>query len=139
MAIKATEDKEEIVEVQSNKTLTSEVFDQILPSILDHFKALDKNMEIAILQTIHVIDGQVILHVVGHVQEELAQKMKAELTSIIREKTGLGRCSIIVESRDHLEENVKVYYTDSDKLSRLKELHPALGEFQKRFGLETDF
>lgn len=96
-------------------------------------------MELAILQTIHVSEGNVILHVVGHVQEELAQKMKAELISFIREKTGVGRCSIVVESRDDLEEKTKVYYTDTDKFTRLKELHPALADFQKRFGLETDF
>lgn len=135
----ATQEKKEVIEVNTDKKLTSEILDQALPEILAHFKAHDKNMELAILQTIHVKDNQVILHVVGHVQDELAQKMKPELVSIIREKTGVGRCPIVVESRDDLEEKVKVYYTDSDKLQRLKELHPALGEFQKRFGLETDF
>jgi Mg/Co/Ni transporter MgtE len=135
----AAEQKVEVVEKQSDKILTQELLYQSLPEILAHFKAQDKNMELAILQTIHVQDSKAILYVSGHVQDELAQKMRAELISVIREKTGVGGCKIVIESRDDLESNAKVYYTDSDKLQRLKELHPALADFQKRFGLETDF
>jgi hypothetical protein len=133
------EQKVEVVEIQSDKILTQELLYQSLPEILAHFKAQDKNMELAILQTIHVQDSKAILYVSGHVQDELAQKMRAELINVIREKTGVGGCKIVIESRDDLESNAKVYYTDSDKLQRLKELHPALADFQKRFGLETDF
>jgi TPP-dependent indolepyruvate ferredoxin oxidoreductase alpha subunit len=135
----SSEQKVEVVEPQSDKILTQELLYQSLPEILAHFKAQDKNMELAILQTIHVQDSKAILYVSGHVQEELAQKMRSELISVIREKIGVGKCTIVIESRDDLESNVKMYYTDSDKLQRLKELHPALGDFQKRFGLETDF
>ncbi len=130
---------EEVPQETNTKLLTSEILEKVLSQVLEHFKQQDKNMELAILQTIHVQNNTLVLHVSGHVQEELAQKMKPELISVIRQKTGVGKCQILIESRDDLEENVKVYYTDSDKLRRLKQLHPALEEFQKRFGLETDF
>jgi hypothetical protein len=98
-------------------------------------------MELAILdQPIKVRDGgEVVLEVMGPVQEEIAGKMKVELVRLIREFTGAGRVVISVELKEELPSGKPMLYTNTDKLNFLREKHPALAEFQRKFGLEVDF
>ena len=98
-------------------------------------------MELAILdQPARVRDGgELVLEVMGHMQEELALKMKSELVRLIRQFTGADRVLITVEMKEEVENSKPKLYTNSDKLNFLKEKHPALAEFQRKFGLEVDF
>lgn len=97
-------------------------------------------MELAILgQSIKMNSNTVILEVMGHVQEEIALKMKPELVRIIRELGKVNHFKVEVEIKEELESERNKLYTSTDKFNFLKEKHPALGEFQRRFGLETDF
>ncbi len=136
--------KEEVVEVKKSGpsvTLTQELFDQHVYSIQEHFRKIDKKMELAILdQPIKVKDGgEVILGVMGSIQEEIAGKMKPELVALIRQFTGADRVLITVELMEEVDNGKPKLYTNTDKLNFLREKHPALAEFQRKFGLEVDF
>lgn len=97
-------------------------------------------MELAILgEAIRIKLDAVILEVVGHVQEEIALKMKPELVRIIRELGNVNHFKVELEVKEELESERNKLYTSTDKFNFLKEKHAALGEFQRRFGLETDF
>ncbi len=136
------EKKAELQESQSGpvENLTQEFFDQILPKILENFKSQNRGMELAILnQKIKVSGNEICLEVTGHVQEEIALKMKPDLLSMIRDLTGLKRVSMKLEVKEEIETGKNKLYTSSDKFNFLKEKHGALAEFQRRFGLETDF
>jgi predicted translin family RNA/ssDNA-binding protein len=85
------------------------------------------------------VDGQLVLEVMGQLQEDLADKMKSELIRMLREITKSTKVTIRLEVKEELQSNVNRLYTSTDKLNHLKTIHPALSEFQKRFGLETDF
>jgi len=120
--------------------LTQELFVTCLEQVKERFQKLGKNMELAILgQPMRVEKNKILLDVMGSVQEEIANKMKIELISTIRELTGVNRFSIELVLKEDQEHASKILYTDSDKLERLKEIHPALVEFQRIFGLETDY
>lgn len=121
--------------------LTQQLFNAHISSIREHFKKSDKNFELAILdQEIRVSDGgEVVLGVVGHMQEEIAGKMKSELVGLIRQFTGADRVLITVEVKEEVESGVPKLYTNTDKLNYLREKHPALAELQRKFGLEADF
>ncbi|MFN3999315.1 hypothetical protein [Algoriphagus sp.] len=131
----------EVKPLGTSVALTQELFDLHILSIRTHFKNGDKNFELAILdQEIKVREGgEVVLEVVGHMQEEIANKMKQELVGLIRQFTGADRVLISVELREEVENNNSKLYTNSDKFNYLREKHPALAELQKKFGLETDF
>jgi hypothetical protein len=98
-------------------------------------------MEVAILdQQIQVRDnGEVVLKVMGHVQEEIAGKMKPDLVGLIRQLTGAERVVITLELREEVDNGKPKLYTNTDKLNYLREKHPALAEFQRKFGLDVDF
>ncbi|WP_425635778.1 hypothetical protein ACPUEN_10155 [Algoriphagus yeomjeoni] len=122
------------------RDLTQEILDQVFPQVREHFQKLGKSMELAILgQSIKMNSNTVILEVMGHVQEEIALKMKPELVRIIRELGKVNHFKVEVEIKEELESERNKLYTSTDKFNFLKEKHPALGEFQRRFGLETDF
>lgn len=120
--------------------ITQALFEAALPIVKERFQQLGKSMELAILgQPMRVEGGKVFLEIMGSVQEELAEKMKPDVIKIIREITGANRFKIELVMKEEIENSNRVLYTDSDKFARLKELHPALVEFQRIFGLETDF
>ncbi len=132
---------EEVVEVKvEGRDLTQQILDEIFISVKEHFQKIEKSMEVAILgQSLKMNNGSVILEVMGHVQEELALKMKPELTRIIREIGNVNHFRIELELKEELESERNKLYTSTDKFNFLKDKHAALGEFQRRFGLETDF
>lgn len=135
---------EEKVEVKPSSTavlLTQELLDRHIFSIQEHFRKADRNMELAILdQSIKVRDGgEVVLEVMGHVQEEIAGKMKPDLVSLIRQFTGAERVVISLEVKEEVDNGKPKLYTNSDKLNYLRQKHPALAEFQRKFGLDVDF
>jgi hypothetical protein len=141
-AVVIEEKKAELQESQSGpvENLTQEFFDQILPKILENFKSQNRGMELAILnQPIKVLGNEICLEITGHVQEEIALKMKPDLLSMIRDYTGIKRVLLRLEVKEEIETGKNKLYTSSDKFNFLKERHAALGEFQRRFGLETDF
>lgn len=141
-AVVIEEKKAEFQESQSGpvEILTQEFFDQILPKILENFKSQNRGMELAILnQPIKVLGNEICLEITGHVQEEIALKMKPDLLSMIRDYTGIKRVLLRLEVKEEIETGKNKLYTSSDKFNFLKERHAALGEFQRRFGLETDF
>jgi nitrate reductase NapAB chaperone NapD len=117
------------------------MFDQNLFQIQEHFRSQNKNLELAILdQKIQVSpEGKIVLQVVGHVQEEIAEKMRPELLRMIRQLSGATQVSILVEQAEEVADDRPKLYTNTDKLRYLKEKHPALAEFQRKFGLEVDF
>lgn len=136
------EKKAELQESQSGsvENLTQEFFDQVLPKILENFKSQNRGMELAILnQPIKVLGNEICLEIMGHVQEEIALKMKPDLLSMIRDLTGIKRVSLKLEVKEEIETGKNKLYTSSDKFNFLKNKHGALAEFQRRFGLETDF
>lgn len=136
------EKKAELQESQSGpvENLTQEFFDQVLPKILENFKNQNRGMELAILnQPIKVLGNEICLEIMGHVQEEIALKMKPDLLSMIRDLTGIKRVSMKLEVKEEIETGKNKLYTSSDKFNFLKNKHGALAEFQRRFGLETDF
>lgn len=136
------EKKAELQESQSGpvENLTQEFFDQVLPKILENFKSQNRGMELAILnQPIKVLGNEIWLEIMGHVQEEIALKMKPDLLSMIRDLTGIKRVSLKLELKEEIETGKNKLYTSSDKFNFLKNKHGALAEFQRRFGLETDF
>jgi hypothetical protein len=120
--------------------LTQEMLDLAMPRIRSSFQDAGKSMELAILgQEMKIVDGQLVLEVMGQLQEDLADKMKSELIRMLREITKSTKVTIRLEVKEELQSNVNRLYTSTDKLNHLKTIHPALSEFQKRFGLETDF
>jgi hypothetical protein len=136
------EKKIELEETQSGQSdvLTQEIFDGVLPKILEQFKTQNKGMELAILnQPIKIIENEICLQVTGHVQEEIALKMKPDLLVLVKEMTGLNRVSLRLEIKEELDTNKNMLYTSSDKFNFLKTKHAALAEFQRVFGLETDY
>ncbi|OOG78675.1 hypothetical protein [Algoriphagus sp. A40] len=137
----SSQEKLEIKPLGSSITLTQELFDLQIFSIQEHFRKADKNLELAILdQPIKVRDGgEVILEVMGHMQEEIAGKMKPDLVGLIRQFTGAERVLITVEVKEEVDNGKPKLYTNTDKLNFLREKHPALAEFQRKFGLEVDF
>lgn len=141
-AVVTEERKSELQESQSGpvENLTQEFFDQVLPKILENFKSQNRGMELAILnQKIRVLGNEICLEIMGHVQEEIALKMKPDLLIMIRNLTGINRISLKLEVKEDIETGNNKLYTSSDKLNFLKKKHGALAEFQRRFGLETDF
>ena len=138
------EKQEEKVELSPSATvvsLTQELLDSHIFSIQEHFRKADRNMELAILdQSIKVRDGgEVILEVMGHMQEEIAGKMKPDMVSLIRQFTGADRVVIMLEVKEEVDNGKPKLYTNSDKLNYLRQKHPALAEFQRKFGLDVDF
>lgn len=120
--------------------LTQEALDLALPRIRASFQDAGKSMELAILgQEIKIVEDQLILEVMGQLQEDLADKMKSELVRMLREITKSTKVTIKLEVKEELQSNVNRLYTSTDKLNHLKTIHPALSDFQNRFGLETDF
>tara|TARA_R110000850_G_scaffold72225_3_gene159087 strand:- start:124 stop:624 length:501 start_codon:yes stop_codon:yes gene_type:complete len=132
---------EEVVEVKvEGRDLTQQILDEVFSQVIEHFQKLGKSMEVAIIgQSIKMKNGIVMLEVMGHVQEELALKMKPELIRIIREIGNVNHFKIELELKEELESERNKLYTSTDKFNFLKGKHAALGEFQRRFGLETDF
>ncbi len=121
--------------------LTQELLAPHFFTIQEFFRKADRQMEVAILdQQIQVRDnGEVVLKVMGHVQEEIAGKMKPDLVGLIRQLTGAERVVITLELREEVDNGKPKLYTNTDKLNYLREKHPALAEFQRKFGLDVDF
>lgn len=136
-----SQEKVEVIPMDSSKPVTQELLDLHIFSIRAHFKKENKNFELAILdQEIKVrAGGEVVLEVVGHMQEEIAGKMKQELVGLIRQFTGADRVLILVELKEEVETGAPKLYTNTDKFNYLREKHPALAELQQKFGLEADF
>jgi hypothetical protein len=140
-AVRKSQEKIEVKPIGTSVPLTQQLFNAHVVSIREHFKKSDKNFELAILdQEIRVLDGgEVVLEVVGHMQEEIAGKMKSELVGLIRQLTGADRVVITVEVKEEVESGAPKLYTNTDKFNYLREKHPALAELQRKFGLEADF
>ncbi|NVK50533.1 MAG: hypothetical protein HWE09_12245 [Cyclobacteriaceae bacterium] len=122
------------------QSLTQELLEQNLSEILTHFKNLGRNLELAILQQpIKVKNGDLVIEVIGSVQEEIAEKMKPELVGLIRKMTGANSFSVHLEVKEEIQETHQKLYTDRDKMNFLVKKHPALMELAKKFELDTDF
>lgn len=131
---------EVVEEVREEVPLTQEMLDTCSYELKEHFRAAGKKLELAILdQHIKLQGTQVKLGVMGHVQEEIANKMRPELTGLIRRLTGANKFSIKVEISEEVESTGPKLYTNTDKFNFLKEKHPALMELQRKFGLDVDF
>ena len=136
-----TQDEEEIKPIGSSLVLTQELYDLHIFSIREQFSLANKQMELAILDQRGKVreGGQLVLEVVGHMQEEIVAKMKSELVRLIRKYTGADRVQIGIELKEDSGSDKPMLYTNTDKLNFLREKHPALKEFQRKFGLEVDF
>ncbi len=130
----------ELIPTTSVQSLTQELLEKNLPEILTHFKNLGKNLELAILQQpIKVKDGDLVIEVIGSVQEEIAEKMKPDLVGLVRKLTGANSFSVHLEVKEEIQETHQKLYTDRDKMNFLIKKHPALMELAKKFELDTDF
>lgn len=136
-----TPETEEVSPSETSVALTQELFDLHVFSIREYFRTADKKMELAILdQNVTIRNGgEVVLGVMGHMQEEIAGKMKPDLVGLIRKFTGVDRVMVTIELKEEVENGKPKLYTNSDKFNYLKKNHPALVEFQRKFGLEVDF
>ncbi|MCR9084423.1 MAG: hypothetical protein NXH89_18480, partial [Cyclobacteriaceae bacterium] len=66
-----------------------EMLDQYLPEVIELWKSEKRNLELAILQQVKKVEeGTIFIEVMGHVQEEIAEKMKPDLIGIFRKKSG---------------------------------------------------
>lgn len=120
--------------------LTQALLDEAIFSVREEFRAANKNMELAILdQDIRVTDGELLLQVHGSIQEDIANKMKPELLSLLRKISGATQLSIAVVQQEEEPDETGKLYTSTDKLKFLREKHPALMELQRKFDLEVDF
>ncbi|MBC6368099.1 hypothetical protein DDT91_14980 [Algoriphagus sp. AK58] len=126
--------------VQESVKLTQAMLDQVIHAVQDHYRQGNKNLELAILdQPIRVVNGEVMLQVMGSVQEEIANKMRPDLLGLIRNLTGANQLSISLEHKEEIQDDRPKLYTNTDKLRFLREKHPALAELQRKFGLDVDF
>ncbi len=104
--------------VETTKPLTQKLLDQHLPQVLEHFKKQGKSLELAILnQPIKVKENEMILEVMGHVQEERAHSMRQELMTLIRNLTGAGKFQLSLEVKEEIETAKNKLYTSSDKFN----------------------
>ena len=112
---------EEVVEVKvEGRDLTQQILDEVFSQVIEHFQKLGKSMEVAIIgQSIKMKNGIVMLEVMGHVQEELALKMKPELIRIIREIGNVNHFKIELELKEELESERNKLYTSTDKFNFL--------------------
>lgn len=140
---KALKPEEKVVKVEEptvSKPLTQELLNSCLPEIRNHFRQAERKLELAILdQEIKLDSGEIRLEVAGHVQEEIANKMKPDLVGLIRRLTGANDFTIGVHIKEEEDDQSGKLYTDSDKLIHLMKKYPALGELQRKFGLDVDF
>lgn len=113
----------------------------VLSEIIEDFKSNHKNLEITVLkQQVRLEDEKIIFELNGEIQEEIFQKLRPELLGMLRRKLNNYSISLAAEMAEEDEEsNAQRLYTNTDKLRFLLQKSPALGELQKRFGLETDF
>ncbi|UJP65289.1 DNA polymerase III subunit gamma/tau [Mongoliitalea daihaiensis] len=113
----------------------------VLSEIIEDFKSNHKNLEITVLKQDIKLEGErIIFQLNGEIQEEIFHKLKPELLGILRRKLNnysIALAAALVEEDE--ESNAQRLYTNTDKLRFLLQKSPALGELQKRFGLETDF
>ncbi|NVJ86321.1 MAG: hypothetical protein HWE15_08450 [Algoriphagus sp.] len=139
-AAKEKESPVELIPSTSVQHLSRELVEKHLPDILAHFKSQGKNLELAILQQpIKVQNGDLVIEVIGTVQEEIAEKMKPELIGLVRKLTGANSFSVQLEVKEEVHESHQKLYTDRDKMNFLLKKHPALMELAKKFELDTDF
>ena len=139
-APKPAEKEVKVEETKESKPLTQDLLDSCLPEIRNHFRQAERKFEQTILdQEIKLISGEVRLEVSGHMQEEIANKMKPDLVGLIRKLTGANGFTIGVHIKEEEDDNSGKLYTDSDKLIHLMKKYPALGELQRKFGLDVNF
>ncbi|WP_373496086.1 hypothetical protein [Aquiflexum sp.] len=112
---------------------------QVLFEITEDYKTNHKNLEVTVLKQEFVLEGETItFHLNGELQQDIFQKIKADVLGLLRRK--LNNYSIHIQSEIKEEaEGKKKLYTSTDKLQYLKGKSPALAELQRRFQLETDF
>lgn len=133
----AEEAKEKNVERVS---LTYPLFNQLIEGIKDKLTQEDKNLELAILnQELEFHESEVSIQVFGHVQEEIAKKMIPSLVHFFREEGKVSEISFKLDIQEEADQSANRMYTNSDKFEYLKKKHGALAEFQRKFGLDTDF
>lgn len=133
----AEEAKEKNVE---RVPLTYPLFNQLIEGIKDKLTQEDKNLELAILnQELEFHESEVSIQVFGHVQEEIAKKMIPSLVHFFREEGKVSEISFKLDIQEEADQSANRMYTNSDKFEYLKKKHGALAEFQRKFGLDTDF
>ena len=133
----AEEAKEKNVERVS---LTYPLFNQLIEGIKDKLTQEDKNLELAILnQELEFHESEVSIQVFGHVQEEIAKKMIPSLVHFFREEGKVSEISFKLDIQEEADQSANRMYTNSEKFEYLKKKHGALAEFQRKFGLDTDF
>ncbi len=97
-------------------------------------------MEVAVLkQPLQLIDEEVTFLLSGDLQNDIFQKVKPELTGLLRRRLQNYKVDVFSEIKEDAASSGSKLYTSTDKLNYLREKSPALKELQKRFGLETDF
>lgn len=100
----------------------------------------DKRLELAILnQDLEFHETEVRIQVFGHVQEEIAKKMIPSMVHFFREEGKVTKISFQLDIREEVQTSAQRMYTNTDKFEYLKKKHGALAEFQRKFGLQTDF
>lgn len=137
-----SKEKERQADEQSSDRveLTPELFKSLISQIKEKLETEDKNLELAILnQELEFHSSEVSIQVFGHVQEEIAKKMIPSMVQFFRESGKVSSISFKLDIQEEEDQSAQRMYTNSEKFEYLKKKHGALGEFQRKFGLQTDF
>lgn len=123
----------------SNESFSEEELREVLGEIIGEFKSNHKNLETTLLkQPFELIGEKVVFLVNGEIHQDVFLKIRSEVTGLLKVK--LNNQNVILDLKINKDENPKnKFYTSSDKLLHLKEKSKAFEEFQRRFGLQTDF
>lgn len=117
--------------------------DRILKAWNDYAKSIEKEKP-RVFSTLQnnrpVVNAEgnirVLLNTEGQ-RDNFQKNIKGELSTFIREATGIPLIEIITEVLEKDTENKKIY-TDQDRLAYLTNKNPELGQLKTRFGLDFD-
>ncbi len=120
--------------------LTQELLNDLISQIKTKWEREEKSLELAVINQELKLEGSAIqMSVVGHVQEERANKMIPELIGFIKKEGNVAEVSVKLEVKEEQDKDKKKAFTDSEKFELLKQKHGALAELQRKFGLDTDY
>ncbi|MFD2201925.1 DNA polymerase III subunit gamma/tau [Shivajiella indica] len=123
----------------------AEVFDleklqSVIAEVIEDYRSHHKNLEVTVLKQPVTLENETItFHLNGEIQQEIFNKIKPDVLSILRRKLNNYSIHVDQEIKEEDFSEKRKLYTSTDKLKYLIEKSPALVELQKRFGLETDF
>ncbi|EIM75422.1 hypothetical protein A3SI_13527 [Nitritalea halalkaliphila LW7] len=87
----------------------------------------------------HEPPSRLRLFLTSEIQETVFLKNRPEFLLRLRRAFDHRDLQLEYEIKEEQQSAAERLYTSSDKFQYLLQKHPALGDFKRRFGLETDF